>query len=127
MDVAVGAAVLSLMLIPALQLMGQSSRVVSDTELKDALLFEAERAIEAKKIELCDVARFDTAASSPDTAIVGNATRAFRLQLGVDVEPTLGFDRLLTLTATAYQDANANARLDPDEPRQTVSTQWSRP
>ncbi|WP_231603427.1 hypothetical protein [Neorhodopirellula pilleata] len=124
-DVAVGAAVLSLVLIPAMQLMGKSTSLVSDMTVKEALLFEAERAIQMQMIELCDVGVFDLASSPGDRPVTDNHSKQYRTRTRLIRDPQIA--NLLTIHCVAYQDANANGRLDADELEQTLQTQWCRP
>lgn len=124
-DVAVGAAILSMILIPALKMMGASSKLISDAGRQDALLFEAERAIELTKIQLCDQVAFDRAVSQVDTPITDNPVVGFRSQ--VQLVPDTDIAGLLTIAATVYQDVNNNRRLDAGEPQSALRTQWCRP
>ncbi|MCM2369744.1 hypothetical protein [Aporhodopirellula aestuarii] len=124
-DVAVGAAVLSLLLIPAMKMMGASATRIADIGLHDSLLFEAERAIEMTKIDLCDVSVFDSAKSLVDAKVADNHTTNVRTQVELASDPDV--PALLTIVATAYQDINGNRRPDAGEPQESLRTQWSRP
>lgn len=124
-DVAAGAAVLSLVLIPAMQLMGKSTILLSDMAIKEALLFEAERAIQTQLIELCDVDAFDLATSPGDQPVTDNHSKQYRTRMQLIRDPQIV--GLLTIRCIAYQDTNANGRLDSDELQQTLQTQWCRP
>lgn len=124
-DVAVGAAVLSLVLIPAMQMMGKSNSRLSDLALKDALIFEAERAIHTRMITLCDVGEFSRAPGLTDQPIKDNGSRQYRARVEHIRDPQIA--DLLTIRCTAYQDANSNGRLDIDETQQVLQTQWCRP
>ncbi|WP_236624856.1 hypothetical protein [Rhodopirellula sp. SWK7] len=124
-DVAVGAAVLSILLIPAMKMMGASATRIAYIGLQDALLFEAERAIETTKIGLCDVTVFDSAGASIDAAVSDNPVANARTRVEFTVDPTI--PELLTIVATAYQDTNGNRRLDSGEPQEILQTQWCRP
>lgn len=124
-DVAVGAAVLSLMLVPTMKMMGASATRIADVSLRDALLFEAERAIEMKKIELCDANAFDRSASFFDQEVSDNGADRFRIQFSLSPDPAIA--ELMTIVATAYQDLNGNRRLDSGEPQESLRTQWCRP
>ncbi|MFG0289462.1 MAG: hypothetical protein ACF8CQ_14880 [Rhodopirellula sp. JB044] len=124
-DVAVGAAVLSIMLIPAMKMMGESSTRIAHVGLQDALLFEAERAIETTRMSLCDVTAFDSASATIDAAVSDNPVTDGRTRVEFVTDPDIA--GLLTIIATAYQDTNGNRRLDSGEPQQVLQTQWSRP
>lgn len=124
-DVAAGAAVLSLILIPAMKMMGKSTNLVADMALKDALLFEAERSIQTQMITLCDVGEFDRARSPGDQPIVDNSSKQFRVRTELVRDPQIA--DLLTIRCVAYQDSNANGRLDTTETQQSLQTQWCRP
>ena len=124
-DVAAGAAVLSLMLIPAMQMMGDSNRRLSDLALKDALLFEAERAIHTRMITLSEASEFDRARSTTDQPVSDNNSKQYRIKVEHERDPQVA--GLLTIRCTAYQDVNSNGRLDSDETQQMLQTQWCRP
>lgn len=124
-DVAVGAAVLSLVLVPAMQLMGKSTTLVSDMAVREALLFEAERAIHTQMIELCVGSAFDSARSPGDQPVTDNHSKQYRIRTRVIRDPQIA--NLLTIRCVAYQDANSNGRLDSDELQKTLQTQWCRP
>ncbi len=124
-DVAVGAAILSLMLIPAMKMMGASSKLIADAGRQDSLLFEAERAIELTKIRLSDQASFDKATSPVDTAIADNPVDRFRSYVELAADPDVS--GLLTINATVYQDLNSNRQFDIGEPHAALRTQWCRP
>ena len=124
-DVAAGAAVLSLILIPAMQMMGESNNRLGDLALKDSLLFEAERMIHSRMISLCDVSEFDRARSTAHLPITDNNSRQFRVKVEHIRDPQI--NDLLTIRCTSYQDVNGNGRLDSDETQQSLQTQWCRP
>ncbi|MBB3208964.1 hypothetical protein FHS27_004798 [Rhodopirellula rubra] len=124
-DVAVGAAVLSILLIPAMKMMGASATRIAYIGLQDALLFEAERALETTKIGLCDVTAFDSVGASVEAAVSDNPVANARTRVEFTVDPTI--PDLLTIVATAYQDTNGNRRLDSGEPQESLQTQWCRP
>ncbi|SMP41939.1 hypothetical protein SAMN06265222_101682 [Neorhodopirellula lusitana] len=124
-DVAAGAAVLSLLLIPAMQLMGHSAQRVSTLAVQDALLFEGERAIETRLIELSDASAYDRAVSSIDVAVKDNHSKQYRTQMKLSKDPQIA--DLMTIECVAYQDSNSNGKYDTDEIHQTLTTQWCRP
>lgn len=124
-DVAAGAAVLSLILIPAMQMMGKSNSRLSDLALKDALIFEAERAIHTSMITLSDPAGFRRARALIDQPVRDNGSKQFRTRIEHIQDPQIV--DLLTIRCTAYQDTNSNGRLDIDETQQVLQTQWCRP
>ena len=124
-DVAVGAAILSLMLIPAMKMMGASSKLIADAGRQDSLLFEAERAMELTKIRLSDQASFDNAVSPVDAAIADNPVDRFRSYVELAADPAI--NGLLTINATVYQDINNNRQFESSEPHAALRTQWCRP
>lgn len=121
-DVAVGAALLSLVLIPALGLMGQTSQLLQRLDLQDQLLFEAERVIEQAKIDLCDPAQFATRRGTFNAVVVGNETTSMRSRLTIEDSLT---PSLLTMDALVWEDRNNNAEPDEGELSQQLRTQWS--
>ncbi|MEO9596031.1 hypothetical protein [Rhodopirellula bahusiensis] len=121
-DVAVGAGLLSLVLIPALSLMGQSSQLLQKLDLQDQLLFEAERVIEQARIDLCDPTEFATRRGTIDALVVGNETSSMRSRLTIQDSLT---PNLLTLDALVWEDVNNNSQHDEGEPSQALRTQWS--
>ncbi|WDQ19220.1 hypothetical protein [Rhodopirellula sp. P2] len=123
-DVAVGAALLSLVLIPALSLMGQSSQLLQRMDRQDQLLFEAERLVEQTKVELCDPAQFASTRGTREAIVAGNETRSMRSQ--VSVQDSL-VPNLVTLNVVVWEDGNNNGSLDTGELSQSLRTQWSQP
>lgn len=121
-DVAVGAGLLSLVLIPALGMMGRTSQLLQRLDLQDQLLFEAERVIEHSKIDLCDPGQFATRRGTFDAIVVGNETTLLRSRLTIDDSLT---PNLLTINALVWEDRNNNAEPDEGEPSQRLRTQWS--
>ncbi|PHQ35764.1 type IV pilus modification PilV family protein [Rhodopirellula bahusiensis] len=121
-DVAIGAALLSLVLIPALGLMGQSSQLLQKLDVQDQLLFEAERIIEQTKIDLCDPIQFATRRGTFDAVVVGNETTSMRSRL--TIEDSLA-PSLLTMDALVWKDSNNNGEPDEGELSQQLRTQWS--
>ncbi|MFG0266640.1 MAG: hypothetical protein ACF8AM_16060 [Rhodopirellula sp. JB055] len=123
-DVAVGAALLSLVLIPALNLMGQSSQLIQRMDRQDQLLFEAERLVEQTKIDLCDPIQFASMRGTLTAAVVGDETKSMRSE--VSVTDSL-VPNLVTINVTVWEDENNNGSLDPGELSQALRTQWSQP
>ncbi|EMI28016.1 MAG: hypothetical protein CMM00_05770 [Rhodopirellula sp.] len=121
-DVAVGAALLSLVLIPALGLMGQTSQLLQRLDVQDQLLFEAERIIEQTKIDLCDPVQFATRRGTFDAVVVGNETTSMRSRLTIEDSLT---PSLLTMDALVWEDRNNNGQPDEGELSQQLRTQWS--
>ncbi|MCC9658068.1 hypothetical protein LOC70_19870 [Rhodopirellula sp. JC737] len=123
-DVAVGAGLLSLVLIPALSLMGQSSKLLQRLEIQDQLLFEAEKLIEQTKIDLCDPAVFASRRGTFEAQVVGNETDSLRSRLTIENSIT---SNLVTIEVTVWEDANNSRSLNANELSETLRTQWSQP
>ncbi|MEM9364893.1 MAG: hypothetical protein AAGD07_02780 [Planctomycetota bacterium] len=123
-DVAAGAAVLSLVLLPGLRLVGDASTLARHVIQQDALLFEASRVMEETKISLCDPLVFDGLHPVRDVAVTGSEFPNLRVQSTVTAS---GIANLLTLEVLAYQDANRNGRFDNGESSEALRTQWCRP
>ncbi|KLU03947.1 putative transmembrane protein [Rhodopirellula islandica] len=123
-DVAVGAALLSLVLIPALSLMGQSSQLLQRMDRQDQLLFEAERLMEQTKVDLCDPTQFASTRGTLEAIVTGNETRSMRSQVSIQDSLVLN---LVTLNVVVWEDGNNNSSLDAGELSQSLRTQWSQP
>lgn len=123
-DVAAGAAVLSLVLLPGLRLIGDASSLSRRVIQQDALLFEANRVLEDTKIRLCDPAFFDGLHPVQDVAVTGSEFPNLRARSTIT---SSGIVDLLTIEVLAYQDANRNGRFDSGESSEQLRTQWCRP
>ena len=113
---------MSLVLIPALGLMGQTSQLLQRLDVQDQLLFETERIIEQAKIDLCDPVQFATRRGTFDAVVVGNETTSMRSRLTIEDSLT---PSLLTMDALVWEDRNNNGQPDEGELSQQLRTQWS--
>lgn len=125
LDVAAGSAILSLLLIPALGMMGRSNELTNRMAVVDTMLFEANRLMESTKITLCDPTAFAKGAGARDEPLDVDGTD--RLRGVVTVQPDASISGLLTIDVTVFQDSNRSGGLDTHELRRAIRTQWSQP
>ena len=130
LDVALGSMLLSLLLIPALHLIGESRASRARLKLRDTILFEAETAMEKAKISLSQPGYFRRAHRS------GIQRRAnirlsdgprLRRRVRMSADPTMTDEQLVNVVVSVWQDSNRNWRMDDNEPSETLRSQWAAP
>ncbi|MEM9585636.1 MAG: hypothetical protein AAGA03_00020 [Planctomycetota bacterium] len=130
MDVALGSMLLALLLVPATRVLRESRTLAHRLDVRESLLFQAERTIEATKVTLSEPAAFASALSGAVT-IQPNPGAEYP---GVQSQITLTVDRsvpgstnLITINVQTWQDVDGDNRIDQDEPVEQLRTQWGPP
>ncbi|MEM8911115.1 MAG: hypothetical protein AAGC97_05050 [Planctomycetota bacterium] len=126
-DVAVGTAMLSLLMIPTVGMMGRSSRLARQLAIEEALLFDADQILEQHKVLLCDPAVFSGSSIQTNSDMADSWVTNGRYALLSEHDSSIPMNRLRTITVTAWQDSNRNGQVDAIEPQQTLRTQWCQP
>jgi Tfp pilus assembly protein PilX len=129
-DVAIGSMLLSILLIPAVQMIGNSQSCNRRLANRACMLFEAEQIIENAKIQLSDAATFDKALTNSIDDIGKIAEPDGPLLLGrlqVAADPTMPKAKLVTITAQVWQDADSDGLFDSSEQGESLTTQWAAP
>lgn len=130
LDVAIGSMLLALLLIPSVRLIGESQSSRTRLHLRDAILFEAENAVERAKIALSETAAFDDAylrGSTQQTTVQLADGPLLQQQVRVTADPTMNKEPLLNITVDLWQDANGNSKMDTTEIGESLRTQWASP
>jgi len=139
-DVAMGSMLLSVILIPTMQLIRENERTHRERALRETMLFEAERSIEEQKIWL---ASQSGATTNFQRLMLGGSQQSNQIvqptdgpplqsQTSIQRDTSLGGAtglnvQLVTISTVVWQDRNGNGRVDADEPSEQLSTQWTQP
>ncbi len=128
LDVALGASLLTLLLIPSMHLMSQSEKNAQRSSLRQRLLIEADRIMHAQRVAMRDRATLDDAFGAPREELVKLSVDSMSWCLGrttIVPEPTIGTKStpLVTIKVDVWHDANGNAEIDADEVVQSLRTQ----
>jgi hypothetical protein len=132
LDVAMGASLLSLLLIPSMHLISQSQNNLDRSRIRERLLLEADRLMRTRTVELRDRKALDDAFRSPREELiklnVENASGCVA-RTAVYPEPTVGTAAtpLVTIVVDVWQDRNGDQRMDKNEVSQSLRThqgQW---
>jgi hypothetical protein len=130
LDVALGSMLLSLLLIPAVKLIGESRSSRARLQLRDTILFEAENLVERTKISHSESSVFDAAyRSGSDTQAILRPANSppLRQRVRVSADQTIKNEPLVEILVDVWQDVNGNRRMDAEEPAESLRTQWSAP
>lgn len=130
LDVSLGAMLLALLLIPVVNLMGESRASKVRLKLRDAILFEAETLIEQTKISLSDATFFDAAYKS-DQDDQANLSLPdgpqLRQRIRIAADDTMNDERLVNVVVDVWLDKDQDRQMDSSEIGETLRTQWSAP
>lgn len=128
-DVAVGSMLLSLLLIPSMQLISKSQMINLRLDDREAMLFEAEQVLEMTKIRLSDPATFGETYNRPIDDVSRrsvNGTSQYLVRLQVYPDRSLASE-LLTIEVSLWRDTDRDGRLDATETSESLRTQWASP
>ncbi len=129
-DVAIGSMLLTVLLIPAVHMVGKSQSANRRLTNRAIMLYESEQAIENLKVVLSEPLAFDSAMNTPIDDI-----RVIPVSDGPDLvgrrrvaaDPTMPTAQLVTIVSDVWYDADKDAVFDADEQGETLHTQWSAP
>jgi hypothetical protein len=129
-DVAIGSMLLTVLLIPAIHMIGKSQSANRRLANRAIMLYEAEQTIENLKVALSDPTAFANTMTTPIDAV-----RAISVSDGPDLvgrsrvaaDSTLPTAELLTIVADVWYDTDKDALFDLDEQGETLQTQWAAP
>jgi Tfp pilus assembly protein PilX len=133
-EVAIGAMMMALLIVPAMRAMNDSDSLRRRHESHDVMLFTAEEKIEQEKISLSSLAYFAAAVASPSGIdriekidVSNGADLICRTRIVADNSVGVTPARLVTITVDVWNDLNGDRRLDTVESRETIQTQWASP
>ena len=129
-DVAIGSMLLTVLLIPAVHMVGKSQSANRRLANRAIMLYESEQAIENLKVVLSEPLAFDSAMTTPIDDV-----RVILVSDGPDLvgrrrvaaDPTMPTAQLVTIVSDVWYDADKDAVFDADEQGETLHTQWSAP
>jgi len=129
-DVATGSMLLAILLIPSVQLIGESQSANRRLTDRDTMLFEAEQLIESTKVALSETAPFDAAYATPidvvsSIAVTDGPDLTSRLRVAADA--SLPAAKLLTIMVDLWHDSDGDRQLDATERSVSQRTQWATP
>ncbi len=127
LDVALGASVLAILLVPSMHLVSQHEQIATRTQLRERLLYEADRILQEQRILLRDRQVLNDAFGSPAETLTKLSIDSFpncltkiswvpELNVGSKSTP------LVTVIVDVWQDRNGNQTADSDEPFQSLRT-----
>jgi len=129
-DVAIGSMLLSVILIPAVHMVGRSQSANRRLANREIMLYEAEQVIENLKVNLSEPTNFTAALASPV-----DETRQISVSDGPDLvrrsrvfaDPTMPSARLVTIVVDVWYDVDTDGSFDAAEQGETLQTQYSAP
>ncbi|QDS91307.1 hypothetical protein FF011L_00360 [Roseimaritima multifibrata] len=134
MEVIAATVITSLLLIPSLSMLDQTKRLSNRLEIREHLVFEAERLLDFRKYELADDTPFMQAhgrisgtVSTGSLASRGLAQGRYQLTTIQDGTVSSSAMELLDLQIVAWNDVDGDRSLDPDEPSVHLVSKLMRP
>ena len=129
-DVAVGSMLLTVLLIPAIHMIGKSQSSQRRLVNREIMVYQADQMLENVKVQLADPTAFDAAMLTPiDTtrliSIPDGPDLNSRLRVAADT--SIAGARLVTIVADVWYDENVNAVFDSVEQGESLQTQWGSP
>jgi len=129
-DVAIGSMLLSVILIPAVRMVGKTQSANRRLANREIMLYEAEQVIENLKVNLAEPTNFATVLASPV-----DDTRKLSVSDGPDLvrrsrvfaDPTMPSAQLVTIVVDVWYDVDTDGAFDAAEQGETLQTQWSAP
>jgi len=129
-DVALGSMLLTILLIPAIHLIGKSQSTQRRLVDRELLLYQAEQLIESTKIKLAEPTTFDAVLKTPIDSVQKIPTSDGPLMVGrlqVQADPTMPLAKLVNVNAAVWLDLDRDGRHDPEEAGETLQTQVAAP
>lgn len=129
-DVAIGSMLLSVILIPAVRMVGKSQSANRRLANREIMLYEAEQVIENLKVNLSEPTNFAASLTNPI-----DDTRRIPISDGPDLvrrsrvstDTTMPSARLVTIIVDVWYDIDTDGVFDAGEQGETLQTQWSAP
>ncbi len=129
-DVALGSMLLTIILLPAIHMIGKSQSANRRLANREIMLYEAEQMIELLKVKLSEPASFDAVLAKPIDSTGKISVSDGPSLLGrtrVAADPSMPTAKLLTIIADVWNDVDQDGTFDPTEPGETLQTQWAAP
>ena len=129
-DVATGSMLLTVLLIPAIHMIGKSQSAQRRLVNREIMVYEAEQILETVKVQLSEPTAFDAVLLSPVDArrritIPDGPDLIGRLRASADT--SIASARLVTIAADVWYDENSNSIYDRNEQGESLQTQWAAP
>lgn len=129
-DVAIGSMLLTVLLIPAVHMVGKSQSANRRLANRAIMLYESEQAIENLKVTLSESATFDKVLTTPIDEV-----RKISVTDGPDLvgrrrvagDKTMPTAKLVTIVSDVWYDVDKDAVFDANEQGESLQTQWSAP
>lgn len=133
-EVAIGAMMMALLMVPAMRAMNDSDGLRRRQEAHVVMLYTAEERLEQEKVALSSSTYFATAVASSrgidrlDKIVVPDSRDLLcRTRVAVDRSVGTSPAQLVTIMVDVWNDANGDGRLDPTESHESLQTQWASP
>ncbi len=129
-DVALGSMLLTVILIPAIHMIGKSQSANRRLVNREIMLYEAEQMLEAVKINLSETKAFDDTLAKPidgsfKISVPDGPDLVGRSRVAADA--TMPGAKLVTIIADVWDDSDKDGMFDANEQGETLQTQWSAP